>query len=233
MRATRRPAPRGAHDRLRTRRLPIPYTYIPYLPTKDLLLLVWIEHFISVANANLALTGLTAPQVTALNDLHTDYATAVGNHQAAYTTARATTTLRNGLRDAILLMTRQLAQQVRNSSITPDSLKQELWLRSPEALPAPAQPERPLDFTAEGRAAGFNLLRWSRSGNTKGTVYVVEVRPSGAEDWSYVDTTSRLSYKHTGQIPGTPQDYRVYALRSGLKSPASDVASVYAANPTV
>lgn len=82
-------------------------------------------------------------------------------------------------------------------------------------------------------AACRNLLRWSRSGNTKGTVYVVEVRPSGGEDWSYVDTTSRLSYKHTGQIPGTAQDYRVYALRSGLKSPASDVASVYAANPTV
>lgn len=206
----------------------MPYTYAPYLPLKDQILLMWVEHFISVANANLADTGLTAAQMTELGDLLTDFSVAVGAHQAAYTVARIKTTERDDAKAALVERTRQLGQLVRNNPSTPVVLKQELWLRAPDTPAAPVIPQQPLDFSATGSGKSYNLLKWGRGANPRGMDYVIEVKPYGSsEPWQYVGFTSKTRFKHTGQIPGVQLTYRCYAQRETLKSEPSDTANVY------
>lgn len=198
-----------------------------YLPSRDSELLIWMENFISVANANLADTGLTALQMTELNDLSTDFTTAYGAQQASIAGARSASISKFEARDLLLALARELAQIVQAHPGATDQLKNELGLTVP-APPAPVIPTVPGDLVAAVGPQGQIGLRWSRNGNKQGTTFVIEVRLGDDRPWTFVAAVTRASYTDLGRTPGVYIQYRVHAVRTNKQSLYSEPASVYA-----
>lgn len=207
------------------------FYYRPYFPTIDEEALPWIEHFISVANANQPESGLSVAQIDDLNDLHLAYSIAVGTKLAAMTAAKQSVTARNAAKAAAIAKLRELAQVVRNNPAVPLALKEDLWLKAPDAPAAPVMPSKPENFASVGNANGWNDLSWERGENPRGMDYVIEVRPWGTTDpWQYVGFTSKTKFRHEGQTPGVALTYRVYAQRNGVKGTVSNTSNVYDPN---
>lgn len=201
-----------------------------YLKLSDGTLLEFGQNFLTVGNANLADTGLTVGEMTELNDLYTDFSTAVGTHVAAYTAARMSTLARDNAKAPFVAKLRALAQTVRSRSETPNTLKEELWLNAPPAPPAPAQPVVPQGVEATGTGYGYNKIKWERGANPKDTIFVVQYKPYGTETWFVAGLTMKTRFKHTGQAAGVKIDYCVYAQRGDLQSPQSIPSTAWGSN---
>lgn len=204
-------------------------THRDYIPYTVALILQWLQNFISVANANLAQTGLTAGQVTALNDLYTDLSVLCGNAQSARNVAKGLTAMRDQAMAETLAMARELAMIVQKHPGVTDLLKNELQITVPGPTPAPPViPDAPVDLVASvGRQAQINL-KWNRAGNKPGTSFIIETRLGTEGPWVFVASVTKSKYVDLGRTPGVFIQYRVHAVRAGRSSLYTDAANVYA-----
>lgn len=198
-----------------------------YLPSQVALLLLWLEHFISVANANLAQTGLTAGQVTALNDLYTDLSTALGVQIAAKASAEASTTAKNAAMRAVIAEARTLAQIVQKHPGASEALKNELGLTAPPAPHVPVEPQLPIGLTARLDEVGRVTLTWDRNGNKQGTTFVLETSEGMEDSYTMLAAVTRAKYVDQGRTPGVLRWYRVKAVRAGRESAFSTAVAIY------
>lgn len=198
-----------------------------YIPASDAVLLIWLQNFIDVANANLASTGLTAGQMTALNDLYTAFTTAFGVQQAALVAARNATMTKMQERDAVIAAVRQLAQIVQKHPGATDQLKNQLGLTVPPGPPVPVVPNVPSGLEGAVGRQGQIFLKWDKNGNKPGTTYILEMRVGLEGPWSFVAAVTRSKYTDVGREPGVFIQYRVHAVRTNKSSLYSDMASVY------
>lgn len=198
-----------------------------YLPAQVALLLLWLEKFISVANANLAQTGLTAGQVTALNDLYTDLSTALGVQIAAKSAAQAATTTKNEAMRAAIAEARTLAQIVQRHPGASEALKVELGLTAPPAPHVPVEPQLPQGLTAKLNEIGWVTLKWQRNGNKNGTTFVIWGREGNTGPFAIMGTTTRSTFVDQGRTAGVQYQYCVQAVRSGRESGLTPAVSIY------
>jgi hypothetical protein len=75
---------------------------------------------------------------------------------------------------------------------------------------------------------GVNMLKWDRSGNANGTMFLIESSLNGQTGWELVDVTTKVTYDHIDQIPGQRQFYRIKSKRASTTSPACPPEVVYA-----
>lgn len=200
----------------------------PFPPRKAALVGPFIENFVSVANANLAETGLTAGQMTELNDDLTEYTISWGNLIAARHQSEMATTTNKAAMNTVVTKLRELARIVQAHPGASDELKQNLGLPVRDTHPAPVIPQAPLDLnTAVGRQAQITL-KWDRAGNKQGTSFIIEYREGDSGPWEFVASVTKSRYVDLGRVPGVYLQYRVRAVRAGRQSLPSEPANVYA-----
>lgn len=199
-----------------------------YLPAIAAMLLLWLERFISVANANLANTGLTAGQVNDLNALYTEFQIAYGNHLATHVVAKGATDTKNQAMAAVAAEARKLAQIVQKHPGATNALKLELGLNAPPAPNVPVEPQLPTLLTATLSEIGWVTLKWDRNGNKQGTTFIIESREGTTGPFTILAAVTRSKFVDKGRTPGVRIEYRVKATRSGRETGYTPTATIYA-----
>ena len=99
-------------------------------------------------------------------------------------------------------------------------------------MPAPNTSQlTPQNVLAVANADGTNEVKWNRGSNPYGAVFMVEARTVADPVWKQVGAVTGVRFKHTDQMPGVAQSYRVTASRNGAFSVPSQSASVYGGVP--
>lgn len=200
------------------------------IPNDDALFLQWIDNFSKEAAANATALGLTTGQTTTLTTLSADFATAYSASQTGKVTAKGLVATKNTMRLASEAQFRSIAKVINANPNIASGLKADLGINMTPAFSGPVV--TPTNLVVTGYENGENVLVWNRSGNAKGTAFVVEAMVGEAASWSMISTVTKLKFVHTGQIPGQKVSYRVYAKRGDFQSSPCASVPVYDNNET-
>lgn len=202
-----------------------------YIPKPELATITWAKSFAKAAEENLSEVGLTQAEIDALKVRIEEFADARKDAVSLHVRAQAATTKKDKSLEALLSDARRLAQAARNSPAADNGLLIKLGLTTKMPKRRRVHPERPTDLTAEGLATGQVKLKWSRNGNPKGTIFIVEARLYDGSGWQFVASVLKPSYVDLYRRPGVKIDYRVTARRTDFKSPPSSVAVAWGNDP--
>lgn len=200
---------------------------IDYFPKRDHEFLAWLKNFTTVANSYGATLGLTLTQLSELTTARTNYENALDDLETIRGTARSYVQNKKQVKAETQSLVRELVRIIQANPDVTNNQRQELGITVRDTEPTPILPQQPTNLTVSGNENGVNTLRWQTGGNPYGTQYLVEIWNSAANRWDQVDVTTRSNYRHTNQVPGLQQFYRVKAKRTQYLSPPSNVAVVY------
>jgi hypothetical protein len=99
-----------------------------FIPSTDADLSAWLKNFITYANANLAVLGLVAADVTPLTTATTDFNTARDANEAAQAQAQAARTTKDQKRNAAEDLARALAARVQTTPTVSDAHRESLQI---------------------------------------------------------------------------------------------------------
>ncbi len=117
-----------------------------YLPSSDADYSVWVDNFITYANANLATLGLTAADIAPVQAAHADFKTALTANVAAQAQATSARQTKDDSRAAADGAVRPLVGRLQASSTVTDAQRQSLGVtvRSGTRTAAAAPTSRPV-----------------------------------------------------------------------------------------
>ncbi|MCE9557997.1 MAG: fibronectin type III domain-containing protein [Armatimonadetes bacterium] len=95
-----------------------------------------------------------------------------------------------------------------------------------DTSPTSVVPVMPTNFVANPLANGTVNCSWKRAGNKPAVTFVVEASTDGS-NWSVVSLGNKTKVTLTGYTPGNTVNFRVVAARGELRSPASNVSTIY------
>lgn len=197
-----------------------------YLPTKEGDLVPWTENFIAVANANLAIIGMTAPDITTLKTKQTEYSTGLNSAIAKQAEAKAATDSKNIKKSALTDNIRMLARQIQAKPGVPENLKVQLGIKNPNMPPSPSAPLIPMNLTLE-TISGTNIrLRWGRGGNSQGTIFVVESSDKPDTNFIMIDSTTKTTIDTSLNTHSATLYFRVKAKKNDQTSDPSNVVMI-------
>lgn len=192
----------------------------------DAQLTAWATNFAGVVGAAPADYGLTAAQVTELENTGEHLQAKMTSRVAAEDAARAAVAAQKAGRAALEPLCTYYNTIIKANPSISDAQKSAAGIdvKKPPTHTAPAMPT---GLTANGFENGTNVLRWERAGNKPSTQFIVECRAAAETAFEYLGTTTEITYTHTGATPGKQCAYRVKAQRAGEESQYSNVAVVY------
>jgi hypothetical protein len=97
----------------------------------------------------------------------------------------------------------------------------------PVITPIAYVPNDPTDLSAFGYSNNVNSLKWKGNNSFGAINYVVECLIGASIIWEPVGTTTRQRFNHTGVVPGTRYEYRVFARAASADSGPTGSAVVY------
>ena len=173
--------------------------------------------------------GLSAEEISNLNSTRTALSAAMLAQSNARAMLDHAIAAKDAARAALLTALSQAAASVYSDAAVSDVQIRPLGLaprRSGGARPqALVEPD---NLVARGFGNSTVKLTWSRGAtNIQGTTFQIESSTNGF-DFEMVDTATRTSILLPNHVPGVACWFRVRAKRSGLLSPYSELASVYA-----
>ena len=187
----------------------------------------WLGNFITVAEANKAVLGMSIDDIAILESLKTGMDDDMTAHVTAQEQARAATTKLDDTRSAANKEIGHRGRSIALNPKIPNSLKEQLGLNVPDKKRGNVPLYAPSGLIVEGSSNGTNRLRWERNGNIPGTQFILEAKIGDNKEFVFVGVATRTTFEHTNQKPGTPTVYRVRASRSSQLSGFSNEAIIY------
>ena len=190
-----------------------------YYPTNDTQLIVWLNNFVTVANANLAALGLVAADMTPITTLQPTYTTTVNDVEIKKAALASATETKEATKEAVIQKFRLVVNRIQvNPAVTP-ALKAQLGISTNEGGKYPQHPVVPNELMATLIPEAGIELDWSRNGNGPGTQFVIEYRVLPSATWQLLDIITKTSYLHSGVALGTGIEYHIKA-RKGTQTSA-------------
>lgn len=155
----------------------------------------------------------------AYTDFHGDLTT-VTNAKAAL---KAAVSDKDAQRATSSTVVRAYAQQIKNNPLATNEIKNAFGINTSSTSNPPVQ--IPTALSATPSATGTARLKWSKNGNIRGTVYLVETK--NGSTWSLHGTTTKSSFTDATATPGVQKTYRVRAQRASITSGPSNEAVIY------
>lgn len=171
--------------------------------------------------------GVTQAQITALTTGDTDLNTAINGQASARNAAKAATQTKATKRKAVVTALTAISDTVYPNPLVTDQMLAAIGFAPRPTHGSPRIPLIPTNLVATPVANGTVRLKWDRAGNAPTVVFVIETSPNGTA-WSFLRSTTRLSYVAPGFPPGQPAWFRVSATTSTTSSLPSLPVSVYA-----
>lgn len=195
-----------------------------YLPDQEEALKSWALNFATRCAQYDAELNLTAEDILAINNVTNTFATDLTATQAAKDTYQGTVATKNKSKADLSSVVRAYAKQFKSiQGISPLILNQLGIVGSGSTGPV----VQVTDLTVTGCDNGVNSLKWNRSTNADGTIFIVEYRAEGTSTWIFGAAVTKTAFAHTGQIPGEMVWYRVTATRAGINSAPCPAVAAY------
>lgn len=170
--------------------------------------------------------GLTAALIAEVDASSGEIGEGIADQIIKRSAAKASTTTLKGRRKTGDDLVSRIKQTMKLAGVPPQKFE-ELGLDADDASASTSQPVQPIELLVEGFSSGKNVLKFNKNGNKKTAVYLVEAKTGAANDFVIVGTTTKTTFNHTGQTPGTKVTYRVRAQRGDELSDYSNEATVY------
>lgn len=190
-------------------------------------LLVFLTNFNGIADDKQTELGVSAAQLTGLQNIKTLLEDKVNNRQA---TQEAATAAHFELRNAVKVVNERIGSLnlgFKSNKEIPDALIELLGLDANDEALTTVTPVAPTDLVVEGRSNGINYVRWRGGGNRSRTTYILEAKLAASAEYMFVKALTKVRFEHKDQPPGVRAFYRVKAIHRDLESPYSNEAVVY------
>jgi hypothetical protein len=198
-----------------------------FYPANDAEFAVWFANLLNKSTGNKTILKLTAERLTALDAKLNAFNENLALKQQKKDEATAQTTLVRNLRKDLNREAGLLNTGFKGIEDLPPNVLEELGLKVGEGSVGTTPPAAPADLVVTGTSDGVNSLKWNRSGNRQGTMFIIEGRIGDSKIWTIIDAVTGSSYKHKNQTPGVTAQYRVKAKRGELESGYTNPAVVY------
>jgi hypothetical protein len=194
-----------------------------FIPDTETQLVAWMTNFRTVALANQGALNIEPGDNQTITDDTTGFTASMTAMDAAKNAFRGSVSTKNSKKSTAVAMARAYAKRFKSIPGVDPGLLEELGIVGGGAR-GPVVPVTGL--TVNGCSDGVNQLKWNRSTNSPGTVFIIESRLSTG-NWEVIAVVSKTSFDHVDQPVGEEQWYRIKANRSGQTSPACPAVAVY------
>jgi hypothetical protein len=195
-----------------------------YLPREDAELQVWLSNYYNVCEINETVLDLDAEEFLALNVAISDYSASLTAQATALAAAKSATANKNAKKSAVSSLVRAYTREFKANPAVPNTVLNALGVVVSTTVTPPVLVT---NLTVSGCDDGVNTVKWDRSTNSPGTIFIVEYRKPSETDWRFAAAITKTSFAHDEQIPGVTLLYRVIASRAGESSPPSPPTIVY------
>lgn len=210
-----------------------------YLPAADAALTEWLFNFHLVLVNTSPLVGVTAADLTKINEIEVAWANGVTGRQQALATARAATAAKRLARADAVKVIRKLVARIQTDPAVTDTLRAQLAITQTTALPIGKVSREvpsvvPLLILDAGVRGQIGVKFGPNPGNArlnglptpaKGGVVQWRAVPAAGEPgvWTWIDNASRSPFIHAHGLPAlTRVEYRVaYLYSRGRRGPWS------------
>ena len=196
-------------------------------PSNDAEFAVWLANFINKATEHKTALNLTNPQITALEAKLVAFNANLALKQQKKEESVGQTALVRDERKDLNKDVGLLNNGFKAIDGLASNILEELGLSVNESNFGASTPSAPADLVATGTSDGVNSLKWNRSGNRQGTLFIIEAKLGDSNVWVMIDAVTGSNYKHKNQTPGVKAQYRVKAKRGDLESGYTNTAVVY------
>lgn len=184
-----------------------------YLPSREADLVTWSSNFSSVSQTYATECGLTVEQIAAYTNAQEEFAEAYQTAQHPSTRTPAAIEQKDGLKSALLLLTREFVAICQAAPGMTDTLRVQLGItvRSNEPTPVPIPSNPPqidllavIGHTFKLRLHNGDSTRRSKPTGVQGATvfsYVGDNPPVNLADWKFEGSTTRTAVDV--KIPGT------------------------------
>ncbi len=202
-------------------------SYTDFLPQQDGELAKWLANFTTVANSYLTMLRLTTADVQTVITDTTQFNSGISAADAAKIATKAATQTRLTARKKAVKDARALVKRIQSTPGVTDDVKAKLQITVSSGRRPSVPVFTPATLSAHLQANMSVVLKWTKSGNTYGTGYVVERKTGTDTAWTAIKTVTAARFVDNTNPPGTDAIYRVIATRGKEASMPSPEASVY------
>ncbi|MBN8689243.1 MAG: hypothetical protein J0L72_00480 [Armatimonadetes bacterium] len=195
--------------------------------TKDVVLAQDMTVFLANANTYKTVLGLTTANLAALSSLCEDFQGAVTVVASKKAELSNVTADKNEKKAAARSVINSYAKTWRANAAIPNSVLDALLVPNHNNNGSSTAPTTPKGLTVTINTEGVVTLKWNRSGNIFGTIFIVESAPSATAEYTTLDVTTKAKVDFT-PVVGQEIWLRVTAKRGNLSSAPSLPFSLWA-----
>lgn len=196
-----------------------------YIPNNDLEFQDWTGNFITIANLNLSILGLTSADMTPITSDKALLDTSITDNEAKQAAAKAATKKKDLIRNATEAKARALVKRIQAKADVTADIKRLLQITVPGESPS-VPPQIPLDLVARVISENTYELVWKRNGNSQTVIFIIEASFGNTNTFTQIGAQNKASFVYTALVPGQKIVFRVKADKAGIFSPYSNIAVV-------
>lgn len=168
--------------------------------------------------------GFEAPDLDNIIAAATDFNASLVASDAAKAAALNAVEFKNKKRDSSTEVFRDYVARIKTNPAATPAILTALGITPASSYAGPVVP--PVELSASPEANGTCKLKWKRSTNSKGTLWLIESSDASGT-WTSLATSTRTNYTDTSASPGVLKSYRVRAQRKGITSAPTASATIY------
>ncbi len=175
--------------------------------------------------------GLTEDEVSQLDDINSQFGTAIQLAANAENTRRSLVASKNADRDEVVFKIANIAKKVYANPNVDDKLLTAAGFAPRPIYGSRSTPKAPVDLVATAFSDGRVALKWGRAGNSRSAVFNIWAK-IGNGDWVLAGSTARAKITLTDFTPGQFASFRVTSELNNQVSPISNIAAIYESGTT-
>ena len=181
----------------------------------------------TVINGALPAYGCTAGQMTALNNGKTALSTSITAWETKKAALEAETQTKLASRQQTIDALISIAATIYNNAGVTDAMLANAGYAIHDTSKTPIIPQTVAGVTISADGSGNAFLKWARSGNPQGVIFVIEQSADGIE-FTPVTMTTKAKQTINGLPVGTQVWFRIRATKNDQWAQASDSVQLWA-----
>lgn len=195
-----------------------------FIPTQDSKLAIYLENFFQVCDSNSTVLELSAAELTEIENARNEFILDLQNAEVARKAYSAAIETKDVQRAQSVGVVRKYAKNFKGNPNVSEALLTALGVINPSQ----SGPIRTVNNLAViGMSDGVNRVTFDRTGNSRGTTFIIEYANSIQGPWFLAGAITRTRFGHPGNVVGQQRFYRVTSSRAGEVSPATPPVVVY------
>lgn len=197
-----------------------------FFPTKFFDFLSWFMRYSEGVRKNREKLNVSIEEADGLCEMYNEILAADRELREAKSTYKAVVKAREEIRKRAVRKIRQSAAAIHAYRASPGNILKEIGLNPHKKSHSFDSPITPANLFAKPLHQKLNLISWDANGNKRHTMYILQVKYPGDDQFKLLNATMSTKYKHPVSQSFAKVLYRVAARRGSKESTFSNVAAV-------